>query len=53
MWTKSGHCLQVSWVQPRVLTLPQVAGLKGRLENWISKVNAAALTLEQESADVV
>jgi len=43
---------QVSWVQPRVLTLPQVKGLSGRLGTWIGKVNAAALTLEEESIGV-
>ena len=40
--------VQVSWVQPRVLTLEQAAGLKTRLDAWISKVNVAALTLEEE-----
>ncbi len=40
--------MQVSWVQPRVLTLEQAAGLKTRLDAWISKVNVAALTLEEE-----
>ena len=44
--------LQVSWVQPRVLTLPQIKGLSARLGTWIGKVNAAALTLEEESVGV-
>jgi len=35
-------------VQPRVLTLEQAGGLKSRLDAWISKVSAAALTLEEE-----
>lgn len=43
-----GH-VQVSWVQPRVLTLPQIQGLKGRLDTWMSKVNAATLTLEDDA----
>ncbi|KAK9816790.1 hypothetical protein WJX72_005132 [[Myrmecia] bisecta] len=41
--------VQVGWVQPRVLTLPQASNLKGRLDAWITKVNAAALNLEEES----
>lgn len=44
-----GPCVQVSWVQPRVLTLPQIQGLKGRLDTWMSKVNAATLTLEDDA----
>ena len=50
---QAGRCiLQVTWVQPRVLTLPQIKGLTGRLEAWIGKVNAAALTLEEEAIGV-
>ncbi len=44
---------QVSWVQPRVLTLPQIDGLRGRLDAWIGKVATAALSLEQESVGLV
>ncbi len=44
---------QVSWVQPRVLTLPQVEGLLGRLSTWISKVSSAAMALEEESVGVI
>ena len=46
-------CAQVSWVQPRVLTLPQIESLTGRLPTWIGKVSAAALALEEESIGVV
>lgn len=50
---RSGNCCaQVTWVQPRVLTLPQIKGLTGRLDAWIGKVNAAALTLEEEAVGV-
>lgn len=45
--------MQVSWVQPRILTQPQIQGLKDRLDSWISKVASAAVTLEQESVGVV
>ncbi len=41
-------CLQVSWVQPRVLTLEQAEGLKTRLDNWISKVGATSMILQPE-----
>lgn len=39
--------VQVSWVQPRIMTLPQVEGLKGKLDTWIGKVGAICATLEQ------
>ena len=45
--------LQVTWVQPRVLTMPQVSGVKDRLDGWISKVTASSTLLEEETADVV
>ncbi|KAK9812588.1 hypothetical protein WJX73_010771 [Symbiochloris irregularis] len=41
--------VQVSWVQPRVLTLPQIKGLGARLNDWMSKVNSAHLTLEDDA----
>ena len=44
---------QMSWVQPRVLTLEQAAGLKARLDAWISKVGTAATTLEQQQLNVL
>lgn len=42
----------ISWVASRVLTTPQMQGLKDRLDGWISKVNAISSTLEQESIGV-
>lgn len=45
--------VQVSWVQPRVLTLPQVDALQGRLQAWINKVSTAAVSLGDESVGVI
>ena len=45
--------VQVSWVQPRVLTLPEMQGLLDHLDVWISKVRAVNLSLEQETVGVV
>lgn len=44
--------LQVTWVQPRVLTKPQIADLNSRLGHWLSKVAAGTQTLEAESLAV-
>lgn len=44
--------VQVSWVQPRVLTLGQVEGLRARLDGWLNKVDGAVLTLEEEAVGV-
>ncbi|KAL4859894.1 26S proteasome non-ATPase regulatory subunit 13 A [Chlorella vulgaris] len=41
--------VQVSWVQPRILTLPQINGLRARLDGWVDKVSSAAMTLENEA----
>lgn len=45
--------VSVSWVAPRVLTMPQIEGLRGRLDDWAGKVGTAGLTLESEAAGVV
>ena len=45
--------VQVSWVQPRVLTLPQIDGLLSRLGAWISKVSTAATMLQDESTGLI
>jgi 26S proteasome regulatory subunit N9 len=39
----------VSWVAPRVLTMPQVEALRGRLEAWVAKVGQATVRLEAEA----
>ncbi|KAJ8470744.1 hypothetical protein OPV22_025087 [Ensete ventricosum] len=33
--------VHVSWVQPRVLGIPQIRSLRGRLDTWVGKVRAA------------
>lgn len=40
--------VQVSWVQPRVLTLEQAAGMKARLDDWISKVGTTSMILQED-----
>ncbi|KAL6544169.1 26S proteasome non-ATPase regulatory subunit 13 A [Orobanche gracilis] len=43
----------VSWVQPRVLGIPQIKSLRDRLENWVGKVHTALLSVEAETPDLV
>uniref|UniRef100_A0A061RB77 26S proteasome regulatory subunit N9 n=1 Tax=Tetraselmis sp. GSL018 TaxID=582737 RepID=A0A061RB77_9CHLO len=44
--------VSISWVQPRVLTIQQISGLKDRLGGWIGKVDQAAVILEEEAVGV-
>ncbi|KAK8502192.1 hypothetical protein V6N13_122646 [Hibiscus sabdariffa] len=45
--------VHVSWVQPRVLGIPQIKSLRERLDSWMNKVNAASLSIEAETPDLV
>ena len=54
MSLKLGPCLmQVSWVQPRVLTLDQASGLKSRLDGWIDKVTATSTILPDDQLNAI
>ncbi|XP_074587903.1 26S proteasome non-ATPase regulatory subunit 13 homolog B-like [Curcuma longa] len=43
----------VSWVQPRVLGVPQIKSLHDRLDSWVGKVRTALLTVEAETPDLL
>ncbi|KAL9665951.1 hypothetical protein QQ045_000272 [Rhodiola kirilowii] len=43
----------VSWVQPRVLGIPQIKSLRDRLDSWLGKVHTALLSVEAEIPDLV
>ncbi|XP_047325418.1 26S proteasome non-ATPase regulatory subunit 13 homolog A-like [Impatiens glandulifera] len=45
--------VHVSWVQPRVLGVPQIKSLRDRLDNWITKVHSTLLSVEAETPDLV
>lgn len=45
--------VHVSWVQPRVLGIPQITSLRDRLDNWLGKVHTALLSVEAETPDLV
>ncbi|KAJ8432930.1 hypothetical protein Cgig2_023060 [Carnegiea gigantea] len=45
--------VHVSWVQPRVLGIPQVKSLCDRLDSWLGKVHTALLSVEAETPDLV
>jgi len=42
----------VSWVQPRVLTIPQLSALNEQLGIWSEKVKTAVLTIEDQAAEL-
>ncbi|PPE01299.1 hypothetical protein GOBAR_DD01688 [Gossypium barbadense] len=45
--------IHVSWVQPRVLGIPQIKSLRDWLDNWVGKVHNAWLSIEAETPDLV
>ncbi|XP_039002186.1 26S proteasome non-ATPase regulatory subunit 13 homolog B [Hibiscus syriacus] len=45
--------VHVSWVQPRVLGIPQIKSLRERLDSWMEKVRTASLSIEAETPDLV
>ncbi|THU61309.1 hypothetical protein C4D60_Mb07t21940 [Musa balbisiana] len=45
--------VHVSWVQPRVLGIPQIRSLRDRLDTWVGKVRQALLSVEAETPDLV
>ncbi|KAM0934474.1 putative proteasome component (PCI) domain, 26S Proteasome non-ATPase regulatory subunit 13 [Dioscorea sansibarensis] len=47
------NTVYVSWVQPRVLGIPQIKSLRDRLDIWLGKVHSALLSVETETPDLV
>ncbi|KAL9242641.1 hypothetical protein vseg_016624 [Gypsophila vaccaria] len=45
--------VHVSWVQPRVLGVPQIKSLRDRLDSWVGKVHSALLSVEAETPDLI
>ena len=44
--------VSVTWVQPRVLLLPQVAQLRDKVAAWAAKVHDTRLALEAEAPEL-
>ncbi|GAQ91610.1 26S proteasome regulatory subunit N9 [Klebsormidium nitens] len=45
--------VRVSWVQPRVLAVTQISGLRDRLDSWLTKVHSTLLSIETEAPDLI
>eukprot|EP00771_Trimastix_marina_P000208 gnl/Trimastix_PCT/1217.p1 GENE.gnl/Trimastix_PCT/1217~~gnl/Trimastix_PCT/1217.p1 ORF type:complete len:373 (-),score=117.32 gnl/Trimastix_PCT/1217:9-1106(-) len=45
--------VRVEWVQPRVLTLPQVEQLRAKMQQWRDKVSAGLLFLQSQTTDLL
>lgn len=45
--------VHVSWVQPRVLGIPQIKALRDRLDSWLQKVHTTLIAVEAETPDLV
>ncbi|TRY87979.1 hypothetical protein DNTS_007012 [Danionella cerebrum] len=45
--------VHMSWVQPRVLDLQQIKGMKDRLDFWCGDVKNMAMLVEQQAQDIL
>lgn len=45
--------VHVSWVQPRVLGIPQIKSLRDRMDNWVGKVHTTLVSVEAETPDLI
>lgn len=45
--------VQMTWVQPRVLDLPQIKGMKERLDFWCGDVKSMAVLVEHQAHDIL
>lgn len=45
--------VQMTWVQPRVLDLEQIKGMKDRLDFWCGDVKNMAVLVEQQAQDIL
>ncbi|XP_005746715.1 26S proteasome non-ATPase regulatory subunit 13 isoform X1 [Pundamilia nyererei] len=45
--------VQMTWVQPRVLDLQQIKGMKERLDSWCDEVKDMAVLVEQQAHDIL
>ncbi|MCI4380431.1 hypothetical protein PGIGA_G00239800 [Pangasianodon gigas] len=45
--------VQMTWVQPRVLDLPQIKGMKERLDFWCGDVKSMAVLVEHQAQDIL
>ncbi|XP_028841939.1 26S proteasome non-ATPase regulatory subunit 13 [Denticeps clupeoides] len=45
--------VQMTWVQPRVLDLQQIKGMKDRLDLWCGDVKNMAILVEQQAQDIL
>uniref|UniRef100_A0A672FTC0 26S proteasome non-ATPase regulatory subunit 13 n=1 Tax=Salarias fasciatus TaxID=181472 RepID=A0A672FTC0_SALFA len=45
--------VQMTWVQPRVLDLQQIKGMKERLDFWCGDVKDMAMLVEQQAHDIL
>eukprot|EP00244_Chara_vulgaris_P005749 TRINITY_DN2223_c0_g1_i1.p1 TRINITY_DN2223_c0_g1~~TRINITY_DN2223_c0_g1_i1.p1 ORF type:complete len:448 (-),score=99.19 TRINITY_DN2223_c0_g1_i1:164-1324(-) len=45
--------VRVSWVQPRVLAIPQIKALRDRLDAWLAKVHTTLIAVESEMPDLL
>lgn len=45
--------VRISWVQPRVLGLDQIAELRNRLDGWLEKVHTTRALLDSETPELI
>jgi hypothetical protein len=47
-----GGTVSIFWIAPRVLTLPEIEDIKGKVDSWLDRVEKKSAELGVQSAGI-